>query len=217
MKARLPDPNNGALTLPEVLLIVAVLAVVAGLLVPALIATRRPARTINCVNNVKQVGLSFRVWANDNNERFPMQVSVTNGGTMEFVQMGIAFPHFRALSNELNTPRILHCPKDYERTNAWNFTSDLNDWKISYFVGVDAEPDRPETLLCGDRNLSIAGKPAPRRLVTLSSGDAVGWTSQMHSSAGNIALADGSVHQVNGQRLREFLAKSGLTNRLAIP
>jgi hypothetical protein len=36
-----------------------------------------------------------------------MQVSVTNGGTMELVNGGTVFEHFLVMSNELSTPKLL--------------------------------------------------------------------------------------------------------------
>lgn len=53
---------------------------------------REKAASIACINNLKQIGLSFRVWANDNNGWFP--------------------PNLNSMSNELAVARTLCCPKD---------------------------------------------------------------------------------------------------------
>ena len=82
-----------------------------------------------------------------------MQVSVTNGGTMELVASGLVFPHFRVVSNQLSTPRILVCPIDKNRTSATNFENDLKDRNLSYFINVDSIAGNGSSLLCGDRNL----------------------------------------------------------------
>ena len=56
-------------------------------------AAREQANRVICVNNLKQIGLAFRIWANDHNGRIARD--------------------FLSLTNELgNTPRILHCPSD---------------------------------------------------------------------------------------------------------
>ncbi len=68
-----------------------------------------------CINNLKQVGLAFRVWEGDHGDKYPMAVSETNGGTMEFITGQNAFRHFLAMSNELSTPKILVCPADWMR------------------------------------------------------------------------------------------------------
>lgn len=172
---------------------------------------------VTCWHHLKQISLSFRVWAEDNYGRFPMQVSVTDGGTMELVPSGNAFPHFQAMSNELSVPKILVCPQDRERKAATNFTSDFDDTRVSYFVGVDAKPDQPAMLLSGDRNIMVNRVQLPHGLAVLGTNSPVGWTSKMHKHRGHVVTADGSVKEVDNQGLRELFIRSGVTNRLAIP
>ena len=45
------------------------------MLLPALAAAKRKAQRINCVNNLKQDGLAFRIWEGDNGDKYPMAVS----------------------------------------------------------------------------------------------------------------------------------------------
>ncbi len=217
MKARVAKRFR-AFTLTEVLVIGVVLVLVLAVILPALLPARRRESRIGCVNNLKQVGLTFQIWAGDNNDKFPMQVSVTNGGTLEFVPTGRVFPHFLAMSNELNTPKILVCPLDRKRTAAWSFGTNLNDTQISYFVGVDADQTRSAMLLAGDRNLTLSGTPLQHGLVSLATNSAVGWTKQIHKGFGNVVLVDGSVAlDQSGLQLGELLRRSAATNRLAIP
>ncbi len=84
-----------------------------------------------------------------------MQVSVTNGGTMEMVDSGKTFMHFAAISNELSTPKVLVCPADRTRKRAADFCADLDNAKISYFVGVDANSTLlSQMFLSGDFNIT---------------------------------------------------------------
>ncbi|HXT41026.1 MAG TPA: hypothetical protein VN887_13530 [Candidatus Angelobacter sp.] len=69
------------------------------------------ALRIQCVSNLKQIGLAARIWANDNNDVLP--------------------PGWLAMSNELSTPKILVCPADKGRTAAPNWTS-LSAANLSY-------------------------------------------------------------------------------------
>ena len=68
-------------------------------------------QSVQCVNNLKQIGLAARIWANDNDNIFP--------------------PDFISMSNELATPKILFCPADAGgiRVGEW---PQLNPSRISY-------------------------------------------------------------------------------------
>src|SRR6266568_2342776 len=85
------------------------------------------AQRINCVNNLKQIGLGFRQWALDNNDQFSFNVSMNAGGSLEFCDRDKdgfdrnAFRHLQPMSNELNTTKILVCPKDRSRKAAADF------------------------------------------------------------------------------------------------
>lgn len=150
-----------------------------------------------------------------------MQVLVTNGGTIELAAVGDVAATFRVMSNEL-APKILICPKDTSRLPAaTNFTTDLVG-KISYFVGLDANTNSPQTFLSGDDNFSIGGDQVKSGLLDLLTNTPVAWTAARHKFAGNIGFADGSVgqsyNQIETNSVRFFLHQTGLaTNRLAIP
>src|SRR3954452_15480918 len=101
-----------AFSLLELLIVIACLLTLAALILPALARPKTQRSGWQCLNNLKQVGLSFRTWSLDNQDHYPMQVSVSNGGTMELVMQGNAFVHFQVMSNELSTPKILICPQD---------------------------------------------------------------------------------------------------------
>jgi hypothetical protein len=86
---------------------------------PAPEAPKSPAEaSLQCLQNLKQIGLAFRVWAGDYKGRYPFNVGTNEGGTKEFCARGTnnldrnAFEHLKSLSNELNDPKILVCPMD---------------------------------------------------------------------------------------------------------
>ena len=136
---------------------------------------------------------------------------------MELVASGLVFPHFRVMSNELSTPKILVCPNDKNRTYATNFDSGLTDTNLSYFVNVDAVEGNGSSLLCGDRNLNNKA-PAGSRFVCLSSTSVIGWTREIHRKKGYLCFADGSVQSyLNGAVGLAVQIPAGVTNRLAVP
>ncbi len=204
-------------TLVALLVIIAVLAVLAAMLLPALARAKQKAQRINCINNLKQCGLAFRIWEGDNGDKYPMSVSTVQGGTMELVTGADTFRHFQVMSNELSTPKILVCPAD-TRIAAVNFVR-LKNQNVSYFVGLDANDEFPQRFVDGDRN--ITGPTEPENgILKLVPGGVAAWTATMHVNQGNVGLSDGSVQQFSNAGLREALKNSGeATNvwRIALP
>jgi prepilin-type processing-associated H-X9-DG protein len=219
MQPRLSKNQAAAMTLFEVCLVIAIVLVLAALLLPTLTMGRRKTSRLGCVNNLRQVGLCYRIWAGDSGDKYPMGVSVANGGTMEMVATGNVVLTFMVMSNYLSTPKVLVCQMDTARFYATSFASLANS-NLSYFIGVDVTNyyNNPQMIISGDRNLQIGRLPVRPGLVPMWTNDPVAWTTELHNESGNIGLADGSVMATTSANLRSFLQQTGLaTNRLAVP
>jgi prepilin-type N-terminal cleavage/methylation domain-containing protein/prepilin-type processing-associated H-X9-DG protein len=202
-----------AFTLIELLVVIAIIAILAGLLLPALARSKAKAKTVACLNGVKQTAIGLRMWADDHEGRFPWAVEVASGGSKDSPEWA---DHFRACSNELVTPNILVCPADKEKTVATEWSNFAGFENVSFFVGLTAVETDPNTLLLGDGNVIGGGggvNPYWNHFIG-SSIDAT-WDETVHGGRGNVALSDGSAQTMTTPVLREQISAiltGGTTN-----
>jgi prepilin-type N-terminal cleavage/methylation domain-containing protein/prepilin-type processing-associated H-X9-DG protein len=218
---KIPTSKNRrqGLTLVELLVVMVVIALFASFVFSgAEFSNAKPrALRIQCVVNLKQTGLASRIWADDNNGKFPMQVPQQSGGAMEITGGLNAFGYFEVMSNELSTPKFLFCPAEADRHRFVATNFNLSNSNLTYFIGLDAIETNGTLILYGDHNITN-GKPIRNGLLALTTNVPAGWTSDIHNKMGNILLADGSVQQESMTGLRYQIATTGVaTNRVQMP
>ena len=205
-----------AFTLIELLVVIAIIAILAAMLLPALAAAKRKAQKINCVNNLKQIGLAFRIWEGDNGDKYPMALGSAQGGAQEFISCASqptparieSVPYlYSTMSNELSTPKVVYCPSDSIRLVGFNFNASVTgpnvgtftNGNLSYFVSGDASDAYPQMIISGDRNIGTASTLGTAGNATFVNGGAASIGCMSVLNAGTYwAWTSGDLHLKTG-------------------
>ena len=200
-------PMRRAFTLLELLTTMAIIAILAVLLLPALQSGYGKAKRVACTSRLMQIGVAFHSWAHDHNDLFPMQVSTNQQGTLEFAQaaalnpdVSFTFRHFQAVSNELMVAKVLVCPADRHRFAANDFGS-LSNANVSYWINSASVPGHPDSPLAGDRNVRTSGR-TEWTFVQFGPGDKLEFSAELHGYRGNVLFGDAHIEILDSRALR---------------
>jgi len=136
--------SKRAFTLIELLVVIAIIAILAALLLPALASAKQKAWGISCVSNLKQIGLGMRMFADDNEERYPLSgdaivwnLTDPNAPTNGWMQQLFVY---------VQNTNVYHCPGNAQLPSR-------NRSPFNYFNGV-----RAAYIAAGEQRAAVSGR-----------------------------------------------------------
>ncbi|HUE36622.1 MAG TPA: prepilin-type N-terminal cleavage/methylation domain-containing protein [Candidatus Acidoferrum sp.] len=212
-----------AFTLVELLIVVAIIAILAAMLFPVLSAAKAKSRETACLNNLKQMAAGSSIYADDNGSKFmdnlPLAVTQPAGsnnwalGNMKmaaqstntsFLKSGELFPY-------TTQPALYRCPADISQTNgALRVRSySMNSWIGSRYMitgerenGFRTFATETETAITGTSTLWLIADENELTiddawwLVTMDNSQPfVSYPATRHNRGYNLSFVDGHVER----------------------
>ncbi len=201
-----------AFTLIELLVVIAIIAILAALLLPALSRAKESARSIQCLNQLRQISLATRLYAEENDDLFPRSQHSAFANRQLVWERALA-PALGATGPSTAWTNLLltlyHCPSDKQPAHL--------SYGFNYYLEVGDEDDYPgkpqtwrkfsqvpkpcTTIMFTEIDVAIMADHVMPALCWMTTADAEKEVaSQRHKQKSNYAFVDGHVELLEIRR-----------------
>ena len=205
--------RRSGFTLIELLVVIAIIAILAAILFPVFARARAKARQTACMANLKQLGLSFEMYAQDYDEMLP----IWGYGNTSYPENGPAQGFYSwdtSLEPYLKNQQILKCPDNPYNRDArgyamTRYTGDPYGVNIAMYTGMAPLPS--ETVLLSEKGDKLVGQCGDAAMEAFfqshNAGDEVE-KDMFHNEGKNFLFLDGHV-KWHGEGSGPFAANAG--------